>query len=58
MSLSRLQPLARSHMVPAGSAVIAWDYDATDTARQVKGVVCHALGLPADVVKKLFYISA
>ena len=45
-------------MVPAGSAVIAWDYDATDTARQVKGVVCHALGLPADVVKKLFYISA
>ena len=42
----------------ADGTKIGWDYYATDTVRQVKGVVCHGLALPPDVVKKLFYPSA
>ena len=42
----------------ADATKIAWDYYATDTVREVKGVVCHGLALPRDVARKLFYTNA
>ena len=52
------EDLAWSFHDLADGTKIGWDYWATDTVRQVKGVVCHGLALPPDVVKKRFYTNA